>query len=179
MVGINMTLNTKALRHVADRALVCATEQRGLTVPVRYKLGQGGMDPRSDSPGDPNNQCDCSGFVAWCLGMSRRPKPSRRWWMNTDHTHRDATRAQTVFVEIDKPVVGCIVVYPGSVRLGRWSFGHMGIVTRVSQSGDYTVTDCASGPYRRLGAAITSNRPSSVFDHPKTIFCVLRQHTSL
>lgn len=42
---------------------------------IRYKLGKGGMNPGSPTPAA-SGQCDCSGFVAWCLFMSRKTDQS-------------------------------------------------------------------------------------------------------
>ncbi|WP_157179566.1 hypothetical protein [Rhizobium sp. CF142] len=63
---------------------------------TRYGLGTGEMDPGNPSPAA-NRKCDCSGFVAWCLGMSRKTREAfyLKWdggWIGTIAVSKD-TRA--------------------------------------------------------------------------------------
>ena len=52
---------------------------------IRYKLGRGGMYPGSPTPAAAN-LCDCTGFVAWCLGFSR--KMTERFYVNFNERGR-------------------------------------------------------------------------------------------
>lgn len=129
---------------------------------IKYKLGKGGYFPNDPLP-TRTGTCDCSGFVAWVLGTSRIPKPSRLFWLETTNVYLDATTKQKVFVQIDKAVPGCIVVFPD--RNGHE--GHMGIVETVNSFNTYTVIDCTS-----KGITVQSGR---YFRANKAIFCILKQ----
>lgn len=132
---------------------------------IKYGLGQGGMNPDNPTPASPTWKCDCSGFVSWVLHMSRKPKVTRWWWIETTNVYKDATGRQKVFVKIDKPVPGCIVVYPD--RSGHE--GHIGIVSEIRKTG-YDVIDCSgskNGIYEHSGAAFMTKA--------NTIFCLLKQ----
>ena len=52
-------------------AAVLARANSAVGQGIRYKLGKGGMSPGSPTPAS-SSQCDCTGFVAWCLGFSRK-----------------------------------------------------------------------------------------------------------
>ena len=83
---------------------------------VKYRLGAGGMNPRGESPGNVANECDCSGFVCWALGMSRQTDHPlyvrfNGGWINTDAMVHDAQSSTGFFTRIPEPRVGSIVVY--------------------------------------------------------------------
>lgn len=121
------------------------------------------------------NLCDCSGYVAWVLWLSRVKKPSRPWDIWTNAIHRDATGKQTVFKKLPGPEPGAIVVYPGFALGKLWHYGHTGVVTMVTWSGDFNVIDCASGPSKRLGRAINERDGKFFLNNSKTVFCALNQ----
>lgn len=128
---------------------------------IRYKLGHGGFYPKDPLPSR-DGYCDCSGFVAWVLQMSRRPKIGRWWWIETTNVWNDATKSMRVFQRIGGPRPGCIVVYPDSVN----SEGHIGIVSGIAP---LTVIDCsasANGIFERSGRVFEKNK--------NTIFCMLK-----
>lgn len=127
---------------------------------ITYKLGKGGVFPNAKLPSNPFKQCDCSGFVAWVLGISRVPKPSRRWWIETTNIYRDAIGPQTVFARIPEPVPGCVVVFPDRE-------GHEGHVGIVSQSYPLRVVDC--------GSPGITERGGGYFERNHAIYCVLAQ----
>jgi hypothetical protein len=125
------------------------------------------------------NLCDCSGFVAWVIGISRKPKTTRPFWVETSAICHDANNAKRAFVKIDKPVPGCIVSYPD--RAGRE--GHTAIVTGSAFNTDGSVAsisgvDCSSGQSRRLGQAITERDLSFFLTRPGVTFMVLREDLS-
>lgn len=132
-----------------------------------YRLGRGGFDPRAPHPGP---ECDCSGFAAWTLGMSRRPKLGRLWWIETTNIVRDATGRRRVFTQIPGPVPGCLVVYGD--RGGRQ--GHVGVVTRVSSQFSFDIVDCSSGSWRHGLDAIRERSGRFMVDSG-AIFVALRQ----
>jgi hypothetical protein len=114
----------------------------------RYKLGRGGFDPWAAYPWPAgyDARCDCSGFVAWVLGMRRDQINARKpWskllpWIETSLVWKDATGKQLVFVRLLRPEPGCLVVVPDrGVHQG-----HIAIVTDVRHTHDYDVVDCSA-----------------------------------
>lgn len=145
---------------------------------VAYKLGKGGFFPNSPTPATIYNNelyCDCSGFVAWVLEISRKPKASRPYWIETTAIYKDATGKQTAFVRLDKPEPGCIVVYPDRKVMGVGKQGHTGVVTQVWPDGKIQGIDCSSGMYKKTGDAIHERDLSFFLANKQTIFCCLRQ----
>lgn len=137
---------------------------------IRYRMGSGGMSASPSSPASARNACDCSGFVAWCLRLSRKPKPGRDWWLETTRIHHDAIGAQQVFRRIEAPVPGCIVVYPD---IGARQ-GHVGIVTAVLGDPIQGV-DCSASSWRRQGDAIQERDFGFFLARPDHVFAVLQE----
>jgi hypothetical protein len=151
-----------------------------------YKLGRGGFNPGESFCWDwtqfgsiSRKACDCSGFVAWCLGMRRDQINARKWWskllpwIETTMVFRDATGPQHVFRLMPMPTPGCLVVYGDHAG----HEGHIAIVTDavidVNQRVErITVIDCSSGQSRRTGQAITE-RDGTFFLRSGAIFCAL------
>ena len=142
---------------------------------IRYKLGGGGMNPRAASPANISNECDCSGFVCWALGLSRQTDHPlyvrfNNGWINTDAMVYDARATTGFFSEIAEPKVGAIVVY-GSRPPSR-KVGHVGIVTAVQRiAGVVTATKvlhCSHGNHTRKRDAICETEPT-VFRKPDTV----------
>lgn len=129
-----------------------------------YRLGRGGFKVRRLWE---SKESDCSGFVCHCLQLSRMPKLSRPWWINTDSMVKDAKGAQKVFVRLSRPVRGCVVVYPSGTE---FAYGHCGIVVKVYGDGLYDVIDCRS---TADGDAI-QRRSGTVFRKRDAIFVSLR-----
>lgn len=173
-----VTLNLKRLAGRVTRA------RSALNRGIRYKLGKGGFDPAQGSPADFDsrtgfNLCDCSGYVAWVIEISRKPKKTRPFWVETSAMCFDANNAKRAFMRIDKPVPGCIVAYPD--RGGRE--GHTAIVTGSAFNTDGSVRsisgiDCSSGQSKRLGQAITERDLSFFLTRPGCTFMVLREDLS-
>lgn len=139
-----------------------------------YKLGAGGMSPGRIDPTDSSRRCDCSGFVCWALGISRKtthPLYTRfnNGWINTDGMVHDAKNQTGFFSKLEKPKVGCIVVYPGRKVDGVLKIGHVGIVTEVKAGKPTKVLHCSSGNYRNLGDAIMETSPK-VFLRPDAVY---------
>lgn len=142
-----------------------ARARSAIGAPIRYKLGHGGFDPGHPLPSK-DGLCDCSGFVAWVLGISRRPKPSRLWWIESTNVWRDANGRQSAFVKLDEPVPGCIVVYPDSG--GRQ--GHIAVYSgRDARSKAPRVVECSAG------ADGIREGLQRAFVRGDTVYCVLRQ----
>lgn len=156
-----MSINYERLQARLERAR--SAKGHGIT----YGLGKGGFDPADNLP-DQNGKCDCSGFVSWCLGMSRQQgNKNKPWskqipWIETTAVHKDATGKQLVFKAIPKPVAGCLVVFPDS----NGKEGHIGVVAIAGAQ--YTVVDCTS-------KGITEH-PGTYFRGKKsTVFCILKE----
>jgi hypothetical protein len=120
-----------------------------LDMPIKYGWGSGGMDPDSPTPAGPDGRLDCSGFVAWAFGISRKTDHPlyvqlNGGWLNTDAMHVDCATDAGLFYG-HCPRVGSIVVYPGPPARDA---GHVGIVTAVEPGPPYDrpvrVVHCAS-----------------------------------
>jgi hypothetical protein len=159
---------------------------------IKYKLGKGGFLVnclRPDGYLAPSiitptvrysDECDCSGLIAWVLGMRRDQVNAKKWWskvlpwIETTAVWKDATGPQRVFVKIPKPVPGCLVVYGDTGK----SQGHIGVVSAVHSPGtksDIDVIDCSSGMSKRTGDSIHERDGAFFLSNPKTIFCVLKE----
>lgn len=94
--------------------------------------------------------CDCSGFVCWAMGISRRIRGGgmggHDQWINTDTLWADATGSGAQFRRLDAPVRGCLVVYPQ--RDSGERYGHVGLVTEVGADGRAAkVVHCAAAHF--------------------------------
>ena len=144
-------------------AEVVARARHAIGKGIIYKLGAGGKDPARALPATAG-ACDCSGFVAWCLGLPRR-QPETIGWIETSRMVRDARGANLLFVEVLEPQPGDVIVYPD--RNGRQ--GHCGIVSQVD--GGLRVIHCAS---RGLNDAIRETSAArflasgAIFARPRT-----------
>jgi hypothetical protein len=129
----NPIFDDNLLRAMVDRA------RTALGLGITYRLGKGGFDPTRPRP-DQASKCDCSGFIAWAIGVSRDPSHATNpmgSWIETTRMVVDATGAQKLFVAIPSPVPGCIVAYPDVDG----KEGHTGIVT---ESSPLRGIDCSS-----------------------------------
>ena len=127
-----------------------------------YKLGAGGMRPHDPHPWDSANKCDCSGFAAWCLGVSRQTdnpwyKEQNGGWFETSAIVRDCETPYGVFALVTRQhaLPGDLLVYgdyKGSDGATRQ--GHVGICSEANAKGPVKVIHCSSGNYRKTGDAI-------------------------
>lgn len=120
---------------------------------TKYKLG-------ASTPGE---YCDCSGLTCWAYGIPRNDKEyfsDDGGWAYTNSIVADALDNNDMYEKLDKPTVGCLVVYPGiTVKGERIRIGHIGIVTFVPEvwDGDFKklrVVHCSGGNYKRTKDAI-------------------------
>lgn len=141
---------------------------------TRYKLSKGGFHPFDALP-TKDGHCDCSGFVAWAIGMDRwQGRHTKPWsaqipWIETTAIVQDAKGKQRLFKQIERPVPGCIVVYGD--RIGRQ--GHVGLVDSVRSATDFDVIHCSVGNDRSGDAIQRTN--GRLFVKAKAIFCVLNE----
>lgn len=83
--------------------------------------------------------CDCSGYVAWCLGVPRSPSPLPGNWLNTNAIHADVSAPGgqgRLFRRLQRAVPGALLVHPGDKA--RDEVGHVAIVTAVDDQGRAT-----------------------------------------
>ena len=115
---------------------------------------------------DSENACDCSGFVAWALGLSRKTddplyKKFNGGWINTDAIIHDAKTEGGFFRQLDAPVVGALLVYGSTYKEGKRKPGHVGVVTELDSEGNAAyIIDCGSSSYKKGGDAITEREPT-------------------
>lgn len=146
---------------------------------VEYRLGAGGFDPRLATPA-PNGGLDCSGFTAWIMMISRRPKAGRDWWIETTNIHRDASLDKRVFTPIEHPIAGAFVVYPDRGR----QQGHIGLISNVRGPRDFDIIDCTpsqnvwvNGKLKRFrrDQAVKERNGNFFLRRPDHLFVVLTQ----
>jgi CHAP domain-containing protein len=123
----------------------------------KYLLGAGGRVPSHATPFDEHGQCDCSGFVAWCLGQDRfQPSHIGGNWIETTDIVADATGPQKMFERVYEKKPGYVIVYAD--KGGHQ--GHVGIIsTWPDQHGGFRVIHCSMGNYRTKGVAIAETGP--------------------
>jgi len=164
---------TRTLADIATRAEVALAAS--LHHPVTYRLGAGGFNPDASLPWDASGRLDCSGFAAFCIGVSRFYKEMPAGdWIETSQIYADATTGRVVFAKLDAPAVGALVVYPDRRAGGITTQGHIGIVaeTAADSLGSEIATrviHCSSGNFRKTGNAIGRTAPT-VFDKNAAIY---------
>ena len=124
--------------------------------PTIYKLGAGGREPSLERP---DVELDCSGFVAWALGIDRFlpndgiPHRSGEEWFECSNIFADA-RAGCLYasqVSLHEALAGDVLVWPD----GDGHQGHIGLVASCEDGfGPATVVHCSLGNYRERGDAI-------------------------
>lgn len=107
-----------------------------------YALGVGGRNPSQPEPFQ-NGKCDCSGFVAWALGLDRFVADRLPGdWIETTRVYNDALTTHRMFVRVTagrRP--GDVIVY-GDYASHQ---GHIGIVSEVDPRGRVTkVVHCTA-----------------------------------
>ena len=127
--------------------------------PIVYKLGKGGFTPAAQSPGEAASQCDCSGFVAWCIGQSRQTsnpfyKALNGGWIETTAMVADALAVGGIFTKTDNPVPGDVIVWGDRKVNGKTVQGHVGIIAQVADGKATKVIHCSSGNFKKFGKAI-------------------------
>jgi hypothetical protein len=130
-----------------------------------YKLGKGGYRPGDAHPG---SNCDCTGYAAWIVGLSRK-QPDTIGWVETSRIVKDATGEQQLFFQTETPEIGDFAVYGDWIdQDGSERQGHIGlitsVVTKVTPTGSlqvvpHTVIHCSSGNYKLTKDAILETAP--------------------
>ena len=126
---------------------------------IRYKLGAGGMKPNLPTPA-PKGLCDCTGFIAWCFGISRKTNnpfyvKHMGGWFETSVIYLDVGHTAGLFEQLQVPKPGAIVVFGDKTASTGRKEGHSGLVTAVDTKGKVKhVVHCSSGNDNRAGDAI-------------------------
>ena len=136
------------------RAEVVGRARSQMDLKIKYKLGAGGFDPSKQTCA-PAGSCDCSGFVAWCLGVPRKNSnpyyiQQNGGWFETTAVYRDAFTEFGFVSPTLNPKPGDLLVYPD--RKGKQ--GHIGIVSNVDVPDNFKIIHCSSSNYRALGTAV-------------------------
>ncbi len=141
---------------VADRA------RSAIAKGCLYGLGKGGMRPHDSVPWDSAHRCDCSGFAAWCLKVSRETDDpwyvaTNGGWLETTAIVRDCETPYGHFAIVmprdARP--GDLLVYGDQKRAdGITRQGHVGIVSETGKDGPSKVVHCSRGNERKTGDAI-------------------------
>lgn len=154
-----------------------ARARQVLPFKVKYKLGTGGMVPEATLPVNHEGTCDCSGYVAWALGISRyQPgnpfyKTFNGGWVNTDAMAADGKSPFGFFAALEKPKPGCVIVYPSNKP--KLAYGHTGIVTAMGGPAQFAgisrVIHCASGNSREGRSAVLETLPLAFYGAGKLV----------
>ena len=123
---------------------------------TEYVLGEGGRDPRLPHPG---KQCDCTGAVAWGLGVDRYlpngliPHLPGGAWFETTNLYNDARSPLGFVMEVPwiQAQPGDLLVYPDRAPAtgGPKRQGHVGVVSEVDPTGPARVVHCSASQGRR------------------------------
>lgn len=128
-------------------------------LPIYYQLPaplNGGRNPRAPDPAarwhftdkqHVNRTCDCSGGVAWMIGIDRyqprAPGVIGKWggWVNVDSKIADATSSKPQSFEmLDEPIPGCIISFASNS--GGHKIGHEAVVISVPSKWDPSDHKC-------------------------------------
>jgi Putative peptidoglycan binding domain len=139
-------LKTASIEQSLQRA------RSGLQETIVYDLGKGGFDPTKML----TKHCDCSGFIAWSIGIPRDFPPGSGRWLDTDaywNAGGGAAKAagfpllQHVAAEDAEP--GDLIVYPD--QGGKQ--GHIGMISEIDQHGQLKIIHCSKGNWKKFGDA--------------------------
>lgn len=143
------SLGIMTRKQVVDRA------RSAIGRPTIYSLGAGGRAPQLRLP---DVKLDCSGFVAWAMGVDRYlpngaiPHLPGGDWLECSNVYEDAKTPLGFAAEVPWNLVmpGDVLVWPdrGDKQ------GHIGIVTLSNELGPIAVIHCSAGNYRNDGDAI-------------------------
>ena len=159
--------NWKDLLRTASIEQSLQRARTGLEATITYVLGQGGFDPTKML----TQKCDCSGFVAWAIGIPREFPPGSSRWLDTDaYWNGGGAAAHAAGFPLLRNIApadaepGDIIVYPDQGS----SQGHMGMISGVDQQGKLKVIHCSKGNFTNFHDA-TRETNSHVWDiQPKT-----------
>ena len=142
-------LNKPTRAQFEERMLLAAKDTGTI-----YTLGSGGYGWMQD---EFDAECDCSGFIAFCLGLSRKPSTAFmakgvKWWFSTDSMVL-AAKEGVFFREVEKGTPGCIAAFPDYKSQGKRRQGHTGYITEWRGTVPWGY-DCSSSQSRKTGDAV-------------------------
>ena len=140
---------------VASRERTLSRARSSTGKGVRYKLGKGGFDPSRKM----TVTCDCSGFVAWAIGIPRElPPGSGNWLQTTTYWEGGGSAGAGLFDLIPENFAepGDIIVYPDRGN----KQGHMGVVSALESGYVTKVIHCSTGNDRTFNDAIQETAPA-------------------
>jgi Putative peptidoglycan binding domain/CHAP domain len=152
----------KDLLKTANIQQSLARARNGLEETIIYSLGSGGLDPTKPL----SHKCDCSGFIAWAIGIPREFPPGSQRWLDTDAYWNGGGAAakaagfpllQQVAAAAAQP--GDLIVYPDQGG----HQGHIGIISDINENGQLRVIHCSKGNFTHFGDA-TRETDSHVWD---------------
>ena len=141
--------------------------RNAMNAKTTYVLGKGGFDPVKKL----TEECDCSGFIAWAIGIPREFPPGSGRWLDTDAYWAGGGSAakaagfpllQSVPAAEAQP--GHLIVYPD--QSGKQ--GHIGIISGVDAQGELKVIHCSKGNWRKFGDATLETDTAVWKIQPKT-----------
>lgn len=131
-------LRTASIQQCLDRA------RTGMGANTVYVLGKGGFDPTKPL----TNECDCSGFIAWSIGVPREFPPGSGRWLDTDaYWKGGGSAAQAAGFPLCHSVPeaeaepGDVIVYPDQGG----HQGHIGVISGTDDQGQLKVIHCSKG----------------------------------
>ena len=147
----------KDLLKNADHTVTLKRARECMDKNTVYRLGKGGINPVRPL----SAQSDCSGFVAWALGLPRElPPGSGKWLQTTTYWQGGGDVGNELFDPVlpQQAMAGDLLVYPdrGSRQ------GHIGVISEVSDGKPVKVIHCSKGNGRN-GNAIQET-DTSAFD---------------
>jgi len=144
--------NWKDLLKTANIDQSLQRARTGLEETTTYVLGQGGFDPTKML----TKKCDCSGFVAWAIGIPREFPPGSNRWLDTDaYWNGGGAAAKAAGFPLLKNVAaadaepGDLIVYPDHGGMQ----GHIGMISGMDSHGELKVIHCSKGNFRKFGDA--------------------------
>jgi len=152
----------KDLLKTANIQQSLARARTGLEETITYSLGSGGLDPTKPL----TQKCDCSGFIAWSIGIPREFPPGSQRWLDTDAYWNGGGGAAKAAgfpllhnVAAAEAEPGDLIVYPDQ----NGHQGHIGVISGVKENGQLLVIHCSKGNFTHFGDA-TRETDSHVWD---------------
>jgi hypothetical protein len=138
---------------------------------TKYKLGRGGMNPNLATPA-PKGECDCTGFIAWCFGISRKTNNPfymkyMNGWFETSVIYKDVGHTAGLFEQLVKPRAGAIIVFGDYTTSSGRKEGHIGLITSLNNNA-VQVVHCSSGNDKNGDAIQVTD--DSVFRNHKPLY---------
>jgi hypothetical protein len=144
-----------------DLIETCGTSQtmnRALSALGRrtiYKLGKGGIDPTKPL----TSECDCSGFIAWAIGIPRELPPGSNKWLSTDEYWGGGKPVKAglfTHIPIKEARSGDLLVYPDTGG----NQGHVALITQSDFKMPTLIIHCSKGNFSNFGDAICIGSPA-------------------